>query len=216
MQTGKTTAHEDYAYTSSSAWLEYYTATTTGRMFSYTIAEFLNHSLFAATQRMLTRNHLIDGYHIYRDSTGFEYNLTLARADLTYNINERYYIKVGSLPQPVFPSYYPRRTQVPLERHPTQCLQIYETHVEPHKYACFVTYSSPRSPYIKEQLAPTGSSFELAYANFRDFFKLKTKMAWEDRLLGEGGKDATAFVWQPPAVTEPQGMMVKDYLGLNG
>ena len=165
---------------------------------------------------MLIEYPLIDGYHLYRDSTGFEYSLTLARADLTRNINERYYIKVGHMLQPVFPSYYPRKTRVPLERHPTQCLQIYETHDEPHKYACYVTYSSPRSPYIKEQLAPPGSSFELAYANFRDFFKLKTKRAWEDRLVEVERPDAAAYVWNPPPPTEPQGMTLKDVLGLNG
>ena len=97
------------------------------------------------------------------------------------------------------------------------CLQIYESHDVPHKYACFAMYSSPRSPYVKEQLAQTGSNWEVAYASFCAFFKTKTKRVWEDRLEEiEGPADPAAFVWTPPPVTEPRGVTLKDTAGYNG
>ena len=36
-----------------------------------------------------------DNYHTYRDATGFIYNITVSRVDLSTNKNERYNIKVG-------------------------------------------------------------------------------------------------------------------------
>lgn len=37
-----------------------------------------------------------DMFHIYRDSTMFEYSVNLVRTDLTTNRNERYSLKVYS------------------------------------------------------------------------------------------------------------------------
>lgn len=43
-----------------------------------------------------------DGYHVYRDPTTFAYDITLARANLVSNKNERFHLKVPS-PFPLFP-----------------------------------------------------------------------------------------------------------------
>ena len=54
-----------------------------------------------------------NGYHIYRDSTTFAYDVTLARTNLVSNKNERYHLKVPSLPpsplnpHPLTPSFKP-------------------------------------------------------------------------------------------------------------
>jgi hypothetical protein len=39
----------------------------------------------------------IDNYHVYRDSTGFDYDITLTRVDLANNRNERYQLRVSTL-----------------------------------------------------------------------------------------------------------------------
>ena len=39
-----------------------------------------------------------DNHHIYQDSTGFDYDITLARLDLENNKNERYQLKVPTWP----------------------------------------------------------------------------------------------------------------------
>ena len=155
----------------------------------------------------------LDGYHIYRDSTGFSYDIALARSDLTSNTHTRYFLKVSSFPYsmnlstPLYPYILPRHSRVPLPAPRAQCLQLYESHIAPSKYACFSSYSSPTAGTATHVLAPLGSSFALAIAQFMDFFKLKTKLEWKER-NGTLGKDSeTAFVYTPPAEGEPWGMV---------
>lgn len=38
----------------------------------------------------------VENYHIYRDSTGFDYDVTLTRVDLANNRNERYQLRVSN------------------------------------------------------------------------------------------------------------------------
>ena len=151
----------------------------------------------------------LDGYHVYRDSTGFSYDLALARADLTTNQNERYSLKVGSLfPTPIFPTYSPCKFRVPPSRSRTQRLQLYESHTAPFIYACYVVYSSASSGGASEILAPLNSSFEVAMSTFTKFFKLKTKKDWDERLVVcKDVVNERAFLYIPPAAGEPLGKL---------
>lgn len=147
-----------------------------------------------------------DGYHIYRDSTGFSYDITLARADLTTNQNERYYLKVSlfrPIPTPVFPSFLPQGARAFIVRPRLQRLQLYETHTAPNMYATYVKYSSPGKS-ATHVLCPTGSTFEMALSNFQAFFKIKTRKAWEQRLASVQ-VDEDAFIYTPPPVGQPKG-----------
>ncbi|MCJ1389867.1 hypothetical protein MMC18_002724 [Xylographa bjoerkii] len=154
-----------------------------------------------------------DGYHIYRDSTGFGYDITLARSDLTTNTNARYFLKVSSFPYtinlftPLYPYTLPRRSRVPLPAPRTQCLQLYESHVSPSKYACFSSYSSPTAGTATHVLAPLGSTFTLAMGQFTQFFKLKTKLEWKERNGTLDMESENAFVYTPPAEGEPWGVV---------
>ncbi|MCJ1472638.1 hypothetical protein MMC13_001287 [Lambiella insularis] len=162
-----------------------------------------------------------DGYHIYRDSTGFAYDITLVRSDLAVNINERYSLKVSSSPYnsihiftPLYPYFLPRRTRVPLSAPRTQCLQLYESHAPPMKYACFTNYSSPLAGTACHILAPAGSGFLLAFGQFMQFFKLKTKLEWNERngVLGsESTESKSAFVYKRPKDGEPWGLFEETY-----
>ena len=150
----------------------------------------------------------IDGYHIYRDSTGFNYDITLARADLTSNKNERYYLKVSPFrpfPTPVFPSFSPHGARAFIVRPRLQRLQLYETHTAPNLYATYVKYSSPGRS-ATHVLCPTGSSFEMALGNFKAFFKIKSRKTWEQRLANVQVEE-DAFIYTPPAADQPRGTM---------
>ena len=152
-----------------------------------------------------------DGYHIYRDSTGFSYDITLARADLTSNKNERYYLKVSPFrhfPTPVFPSFTPPGARAFIVRPRLQRLQLYETHTAPNLYATYVKYSSPGKS-ATHVLCPTGSTFEMALSNFQAFFKIKTRKAWDQRLASVQ-VDEDAFVYTPPPVGLPKGSVPID------
>ncbi|MCJ1386901.1 hypothetical protein MMC17_010029 [Xylographa soralifera] len=152
-----------------------------------------------------------DGYHIYRDSTGFSYDITLARSDLTTNTNARYFLKVSCFPYsmnlstPLYPYTLPRRSRVPLPAPRTQCVQLYESHISPSKYACFSSYSSPTAGIATHVLAPLGSSFSVAMDQFMHFFKLKTKLEWKERNGTLDKESETAFTYTPPAEGEPWG-----------
>lgn len=149
-----------------------------------------------------------NGYHIYRDSTTFAYDITLARTNLISNKNERYHLKVPSLPPPnSLPSL------------PLNSNQLYESHTAPSLYATYIKYSSPGTPLATHVLAPIGSSFDTALFAFTNFFALKTKREWALRLLppedeedgedGDEGGAGKAFVYTPPEEGEPRGMMLQ-------
>ncbi|MCJ1272321.1 hypothetical protein MMC21_000107 [Puttea exsequens] len=124
-----------------------------------------------------------DGYEIYRDIyDNFAYDITLARANLLINENERYQLK------------------------------LYTTHTAPKMFACFVKYSAPGNKSWSRVLAPTGSSWETAWAAFEQFFKLKTRKEWAMRFYKyEMGKEAPSqeknFNYSSPAKGEPRGCL---------
>ena len=175
----------------------------------------------------------LDGYHIYHDHTGFQYDITLARANLTTNKNQRYSLKVNSNPNPhpdpglntsttpfyfstpIFPSFTPRSFGAPIRNPFAQRLQLYETHATPRLYACYSKYSAPDQRATVEMLAPVGSSFELAFDHFQKFFTLKTLKEWDQRLVKANMGDE-AFVYAPPKEGEPQGLLLPVAEGMNG
>ena len=140
----------------------------------------LGASLFRSGDPLLTRP--LGGYELYRDQAGFAYNIALARANLTTNTNERYYLKVGHLGHSsIYPTYSPRHTRLPIPQPRAQQLQLFQTQIWPRRYACFSTCSSPGAAAPCLLLAPAGSGFEFAFSQFEAFFKLKTRLEWKDR-----------------------------------
>ncbi|KAI9767741.1 MAG: hypothetical protein M1840_005422 [Geoglossum simile] len=100
-------------------------------------------------------------HHIYKDETGFEYNICLARVvDIHTNKNDFFHLK------------------------------IYESNALPHLYAALARYRRPGTSAV-EILAPVASFFDEAFAKFRRQFERKTGVKWEDRLdavaVKEGG-----------------------------
>lgn len=142
---------------------------------------------FEKSCREFRKDMFSNGYHIYRDSTTFAYDVTLARTNLVSNKNERYHLK------------------------------LYESHTAPSLYTTYVKYSSPGTPLATLILAPIGSSFDTALFAFTKFFALKTKREWALRLLppeeegedGEEGDAGKAFAYTPPEEGEPRGVMLQ-------
>lgn len=150
---------------------------------------------------------------------GFNYDITLARADLATNKNERYNLKVYGLSStatplitpifstPVFQSFPPLQLNRAFIRNArAQRLQLYESHSTPKLYACYSKYSAPKKQATPEMLAPIGSSFDLAYGNFKQFFLLKTLKQWDLR-VGRQNMGPEAFLYFPPRGGETQGVM---------
>ncbi|KAL1862232.1 hypothetical protein Plec18170_001057 [Paecilomyces lecythidis] len=78
-------------------------------------------------------------------------------------------------------------------------LKLYESNAEPHVYATYVKYSRVGKSGT-ELVAPRGSSFDLAMAAYKKFFKIKTGKDWDDRLDGslpEAKKDQEGNVLPP-------------------
>ena len=173
-----------------------------------------------------------DGYEIYRDIyDNFAYDITLARANLLINENERYQLKVCRSSKPSFPVHCTSHPSPPVISSPifpiqpspssvrarthsprAQRLQLYTTHTAPKMFACFVKYSAPGNKSWSRVLAPTGSSWETAWAAFEQFFKLKTRKEWAMRFYKyEMGKEAPSqeknFNYSSPAKGEPRGCL---------
>jgi len=95
------------------------------------------------------------------------------------------------------------RARVCLAR--AQRLQLYESHATPKLYACYVKYSAPGGAAQAEMLSPVGSSFEVAFSVFKQFFLLKTKKSWDERFVRANMGD-DAFTYTPPKDGSPQGV----------
>lgn len=190
------------------------------------------------------------GYSLYYDpGDSFAFDITLARANLLLNKNERYRLTVchPSPPQaqartpptsspvsppplsptpvistPIFPILpLSTRARARLVSPRTQRLQLFVTHDVPKQYACSVTYSTPGARAQSHILAPSGSTWELAWGTFSSFFKLKTGKDWAVRFaktnnveIWEEGKNVKAFVYTPPKEGEPWGVS-SGRLGMN-
>ena len=177
--------------------------------------------------RSATHQSVPGDYSIYHDHTNYKYDITLARADLLTNTNERHVLKVCApflnlrqqhdiFTSPVFPyTPLPFRPRVRLHRPWAQRLQLYESNATPKLYACFEKHSKPGESPTANMLAPVGSSFDTAFDHFKKFFNLKTGKAWDDRFQRmESAKGA--FVFALPKPGEARGVIQNDKLVTEG
>ncbi|KAK2748049.1 hypothetical protein FQN55_004598 [Onygenales sp. PD_40] len=91
-----------------------------------------------------------DGHHIFTDTEGLRYFITLVR--------------------PMSDSKYKEKYK----------LQLYESDTTPHTYSTFVKYSRVGIG-ASSHLALVGSSWDMAFASFKKFFKAKCGAQWEER-----------------------------------
>ncbi|KAI4115712.1 MAG: hypothetical protein LQ345_003750 [Seirophora villosa] len=130
-----------------------------------------------------------DRYHVYRDSTSFAYDISLVRVNLQQNHSERY------------------------------ALRLCTTHDAPHSYAALLTYHARAATVGKSVLAPIGSDWATAFAAFKDAFRAKTKVEWDDRFsaaaaaaaAGKSRAGEEVFVYAVPKEGEPRGEVREDF-----
>ncbi|KAI4164407.1 MAG: hypothetical protein LQ342_002054 [Letrouitia transgressa] len=151
-----------------------------------------------------------DTYHIYTDSTLFPYSVTLVRANIATNKSERYVLKVCP-PGSIFPITPNPRARTRLVDCPAQTLQLCESNDTPKAYTAYVNYHTPGCPIITHILAPLGSGWDTAFGAFKKFFKVKTSIEWDRRLLERGKMEEGKFWYLLPAEGEAVGLLLKDY-----
>ncbi|KAF2452971.1 hypothetical protein BDY21DRAFT_375163 [Lineolata rhizophorae] len=156
---------------------------TSGAKARVTKAQPSSLSLSAAPMAVRTSN-LLNGpgpnegdfvpgnHHIYRDPTGFDYDIVLYRIDIARNVNERFKIRIfESNHRP--PSYSLTTTHLPLPPTP------------------------PSPPTIDH---PINTPFEPVFATFQSIFLAKTGVAWEERLTAYRARlncRAAGQPWRP-------------------
>jgi hypothetical protein len=126
-------------------------------------------------------------YHIYKDGSGFEYNVTLARIDIRRNSNERFVLRL-----------YESHTS----EHPPPAEDDIEIVAEAEEedgngantYAMWIQFVSEKNggEPVVQCVAGEGSEFEDAMGVFRYAFRTWTGQRWEDRdknvKNGDGGE----------------------------
>ncbi|KAI1492062.1 hypothetical protein F5X96DRAFT_427889 [Biscogniauxia mediterranea] len=119
-------------------------------------------------------------YHVYRDVTFFEYNITLTRDDeASGNIGQKY------------------------------ILTLWESNAKPHLYHFVAKFlKRPGSGSAPCYFRPSGSPRKLAHelALFKDFFRRRTGLLWDDRVRRAGTKPQR-FQYAPPTGGKPIGLI---------
>ncbi|KXT00685.1 hypothetical protein AC578_8258 [Pseudocercospora eumusae] len=101
------------------------------------------------------KTHLLnENHHIYQDSTGFYYDITLTKVDTKYNTNERYSL----------------------------VLQIFESNNVPNTYALCASFSGTRLQQTNHTIVAIGSPWPTVYRAFTQAFFEKTGVKWNDRV----------------------------------
>ncbi|KAI1640218.1 hypothetical protein F4809DRAFT_665591 [Biscogniauxia mediterranea] len=117
-------------------------------------------------------------YHVYRDATFFEYNITLTRDDeASGNVGQKY------------------------------ILTLWESNAKPHLYhfvAKFLKRPGSAPCYFRPSDSPRKLAHELAL--FKDFFRRRTGLLWDDRVRRAGTKPQR-FQYTPPTGGKPIGLI---------
>ncbi|KAL8873493.1 MAG: hypothetical protein Q9174_001049 [Haloplaca sp. 1 TL-2023] len=136
---------------------------------------------FVREAQELQRILFSDRYHIYHDSTGFIYNITLVLVHLEQNVSERYVLKL--------------------------CV----THDVPLYFATILTHHPRNTHLPNNViLAPKGSDWTKAFGAFTSYFEILTSVRWDDRLVDHCDDDG-AFTYIRPKKGEPVGEMERDW-----
>ena len=131
---------------------------------------------------------IAEGYHIYRDDSGFAYNVLLGRKDRVKKNGScnRGVLRVGPpllLPLYIYCLPHCCHMRVRIRCPHAQCIQLYESdsEAEPKTYGSFLVTSAPGGRSFTDVVAPQGCSLILALAHFKRYFQLKTGLDWDRR-----------------------------------
>ncbi|KAI1500491.1 hypothetical protein F5X99DRAFT_429461 [Biscogniauxia marginata] len=119
-------------------------------------------------------------YHVYRDVTFFEHQITLTRNDEeSGNVGQKY------------------------------IMTLWESNAKPHLYIFTAKlWKKPRDakPTIYRP-SDTPRQLEPEFAAFRRFFRSRTGLVWDERVARAGTTPACRFQYQPPTRGKPVGLI---------
>ncbi|KAI1132937.1 hypothetical protein F5Y10DRAFT_291036 [Nemania abortiva] len=118
-------------------------------------------------------------WHIYRDSTYFEYQIQLKRNDEeSGNIGEKH------------------------------LLTLWESNAKPYNYRCTTLFTKKsKNKGSRYPLNEAPVDFDTAFRTFKAFFKKRTSIAWDDRIEKMGSTGPECFQYQPPGGGKPVGLV---------
>ncbi|PTB67857.1 hypothetical protein BBK36DRAFT_1114447 [Trichoderma citrinoviride] len=121
-------------------------------------------------------------FHIYTDRTFFNYQIDITRDD----------IEAGHLGQ--------RYT-----------LYLWESNAKPHLYwfaAKFIKKKGDSQPSFHRP-SPCSGPWRREMDLFMDFFRIKTGIEWQDRVIGQGTMSGSYFQYSPPTGGKPVGRRLR-------
>ncbi|KAI0975999.1 hypothetical protein F4678DRAFT_482289 [Xylaria arbuscula] len=117
-------------------------------------------------------------WHVYRDSTYFEYKIELKRN------NE----ESGGVP----------------EKH---VLTLWESKAKPYNYICSTIHTKSKRQRRQQRFPDSPVEFDTALKKFQSFFKKRTNISWDDRVEKLGAAGPEYFQYQPPVGGKPVGLL---------
>ncbi|PNY24566.1 Uncharacterized protein TCAP_05496 [Tolypocladium capitatum] len=145
-------------------------------------------------------------YHVYTDRDFFPYQIEITRdEEATGESVQRYTLSVSDLPLPLTSSM--RSSQHPANSTP----QLWESNARPHLYwftARFLKRKGDGQPSYHRPSRCSGK-WRREMDLFMEFFRIKTGLAWQDRVLGEKTKPGSLFQYSPPTGGKPVGRRLR-------
>lgn len=118
-------------------------------------------------------------YHIYKDGSGFEYNVTLVRIDIRRNSNERFVLRLYESHTAVLPP--PAGDDVEIVAEAEAGAEADDVH-RANTYAVWLRFVSEKNggEPVVQCLAAEGSEFKTAIGVFKHAFRTWTGRRWEE------------------------------------
>ncbi|OTA01588.1 hypothetical protein A9Z42_0019050 [Trichoderma parareesei] len=121
-------------------------------------------------------------FHIYTDRTFFSYQIDITRNDTeTGDLGQRY------------------------------TLYLWESNAKPHLYwfaAKFIKKKGASQPSFHRP-SPCSGPWRRQMDLFMDFFRIKTGIEWQDRVIGQGTMPSSYFQYSPPTGGKPVGRRLR-------
>lgn len=91
-------------------------------------------------------------------------------------------------------------------------MKLFESNAKPHHYMCGAKFSRPHlaASWYNSKCFPM--TFYEAFTIFKKFFLEKTGLEWDNRLEKAPRSDDTLFVYTPPILGRPIGLVPHGYV----
>lgn len=134
----------------------------------------------------------LDFFHIYSDRTFFSYQIDITRDDVeTGELGQRYNLCVRHH------QYKKSLSNCSLTQN---MLQLWESNAKPHLYwftAKFMKKKGDSQPSFHRP-SPCSGPWRQEMDLFMEFFRIKTGIEWQDRVVGQNTMSNSFFQYAPP------------------